>query len=147
MQRGAVLKLFNKLRLQRSLRTKNTGAAQLADIICVSATSLVDRDLEMSDEHKTDLELDCTKFWKDRKRFVSHLRLNKKCLQASLYVSKNLNYLNLRIIGNTKLNRPIPFLQKNDCHLSCLPGARAKSCMAINYFKQPYRKSTIHFAQ
>ena len=39
-QRGAVSKLFNKLRLQRSLRTKNTGAAQLADIICVSATSL-----------------------------------------------------------------------------------------------------------
>ena len=43
VQRGAVLKLFNKLRLQRSLRTKNTGAAQLADIICVSATSLIDR--------------------------------------------------------------------------------------------------------
>ena len=41
VERGAVLKLFNKLRLQRSLRTKNTGAAQLADIICVSATSLV----------------------------------------------------------------------------------------------------------
>ena len=41
VQRGAVLKLFNKLRLQRSLRTKNTGAAQLADIICVSATSVV----------------------------------------------------------------------------------------------------------
>ena len=41
VQRGAVLKLFNKLRLQCSLRTKNTGAAQLADIICVSATSLV----------------------------------------------------------------------------------------------------------
>ena len=41
MQCGAVLKLINKLRLRRSLRTKNTGAAQLADIICVSATFLV----------------------------------------------------------------------------------------------------------
>ena len=41
VQRGAVLKLFNKLLLQRSLRTKNTGAAQLADIICVSATFLL----------------------------------------------------------------------------------------------------------
>ena len=41
VQRSAVLKLFNKLRLQRSLRTKNTGAAEVADIICVSATSLL----------------------------------------------------------------------------------------------------------
>ena len=41
VQRGAVLKLFKELRLQRSLRTKNNGTAQLADIICVSATSLL----------------------------------------------------------------------------------------------------------
>ena len=54
MQRGAVLKLFNKLRLQRSLRTKNTGAAQLADIICVSATSLLHYT-----EAATDHELCC----------------------------------------------------------------------------------------
>ena len=41
MQRGAVLKLFKKLRLQRSLQTKNNGTAQLANKICLSMTSLL----------------------------------------------------------------------------------------------------------
>ena len=56
VQRGAVLKLFNKLRLQRSLRTKNTGTAQLVDIICVSATSLT---LTLCQSNETDLAKGC----------------------------------------------------------------------------------------